>query len=69
MLRAFRTWLGQRALRRAQAERAAALADYRRAAEHRDTRRQHETARPAVHATCAELAACIGRAPSAWRGR
>lgn len=51
------------------AERAVCLGAYRNATRARDTRSQHAAERPAIRATCAELAMAVGKSPSAWRGR
>lgn len=64
-----RTWLQARKLRRAKAERAVALAALNVALTRGDTRALHAALKPAKTATLAELALCVGRSPSAWRGR
>lgn len=62
------SYFAERARIRAANERAIVLIAWHDALDRRDSRAQHQLKPGVVHATCATLAAEMGRSPSAWRG-
>lgn len=67
--KALRAMARRHAARKAEAERTVLVAQLKQAINAHDDRATGERFRPAFEATCAALAASVGRRPQAWRGQ